>query len=81
MIAPLVSHKKYVRFVRHKRGQYGGFRTDHRHFEVWRKLEQTNLDMIYAELSSLYAIHKGRPSRELDLVHGLVSEDPAPVGG
>ena len=44
--------------------RYGGLRTDHRHFRVWQKLKQTNLDLAYPLLSVLYASRQGRPARD-----------------
>ena len=55
-------HNQYVRFVRNKARRYG-LRTDHRHFLVWRKLKQTNLDLAYPLLSILYSSRQGRPAR------------------
>ncbi|UCC61476.1 MAG: hypothetical protein JSV36_11735 [Anaerolineae bacterium] len=63
MMPPPFKHKQFVRFVRHKAGRYGGLRTEHRHFQVWRKLQATNLDAAYAILAPLYAANKGRPAR------------------
>jgi hypothetical protein len=56
-------HKQYVRFVRNKAGRYDGLRTDHRHFQVWCKLEATNLDAAYPILTALYSADRGRPAR------------------
>ena len=63
MIPPSFSHKQYIRFVRNKAHRYGGLRTDHRHFQVWRKLEQTDLDLAYPILATLYSDNRGRPAR------------------
>lgn len=63
MIPPSFSHKQYIRFVRNKAHRYGGLRTDHRHFQVWRKLEQTDLDLAYPILTTLYSDNRGRPAR------------------
>lgn len=57
------SHQRYVRFVRHKAGRYGGLKTAHRHYQVWLKLKATNLDPIYPLVSGLYAPGRGRPAR------------------
>jgi hypothetical protein len=57
-------HKQYVCFVRNKARGYGGLRTDHRHFPVWRKLQTTNLDAGYAILAPLYSADKGRIARD-----------------
>jgi len=62
MIPLPFSHKYYVRFVRNKARRYGGLRTDHRHFQVWVKLKETNLDAAYLILTPLYAKGKGRPA-------------------
>lgn len=56
-------HKQYLRFVHNKAGNSGSLRIDHRHFEVWRKLEKTNLDPAYDILAPLYAEGRGRPPR------------------
>jgi hypothetical protein len=63
MIPPSFSHKQYIRFVRNKAHRYGGLRTDHRHFQVWRKLEQTDLDLAYPILATLYSDNRGRLAR------------------
>jgi hypothetical protein len=63
MIPPSFSHKQYRRFVPNQARHYGGLRTDHRHFQVWRKLKATNLDQAYPILAALYAADKGRPAR------------------
>ena len=47
MMPPPFPHKHYLRFVLNKAGRYGGLRTDHRHFRVWRKLKATDLDAAY----------------------------------
>jgi len=52
-----------VRFVRHKARGYGGLNTDHRHYQVWRKLQATNLDGVYPLVSRLYDPSQGRPAR------------------
>jgi hypothetical protein len=64
MIPPLFSHKQYVRFVRQRARRYGGLRTSHRHYLVWRKLQATNLDAAYPILASLYCIDWGRTARD-----------------
>jgi hypothetical protein len=58
------SHKRYIRFVRNKASRHGGLRTDHRHFQVWCKLEASNLDAAYAILTPLYSADKGRIARD-----------------
>lgn len=59
MVPPLFRHKHYVRFVRHKAKGYGGLRTEHRHYQVWLKLKETNLDAAYPLLSGLYSADRG----------------------
>jgi hypothetical protein len=49
--------------VHHKAGQFGGLKSDHRHYQVWLKLKATNLDPIYPLVSWLYAGAWGRPAR------------------
>lgn len=56
-------HKHYVRFVPNRAKRYGGLRTDHRHFKVWRKLKATNLDAAYPILAELYSLDSGRMAR------------------
>ena len=63
MVPPHLPHKKFVRLVRNKASRYGGLRTDHRHFQVWRKLKATNLDAAYPILASLYSTDQGRTAR------------------
>ncbi len=63
MIPPPFPHKHYLRSVRNKARRYSGLRTDHRHFSVWRKLKEANLDDAYAILAPLYAEGKGCPAR------------------
>ena len=63
MVPPPFSHKQYLRFVHNKPHRYGGLRTDHCHFHVWRKLKVTNLDAAYPILAALYAEGEGRPAR------------------
>ena len=63
MVPPLFRHKHYVRFVRHKANRYGGLRTDHRHYQVWLKLKETNLDAAYPLLSGPYSADQGCPAR------------------
>jgi hypothetical protein len=63
MIPPLFSHKQYVRFVRQQARRYGGLRTTHRHYHVWRKLQATNLDAAYPILAGLYCAGWGRVAR------------------
>ncbi len=45
--------------MRNQASYYGGLRTDHRHFEVWRKLKVTNLDSAYPLLAGLYSADQG----------------------
>ena len=63
MLPPPFPHKQYLRFVRNKASRYGGLRTRHRHFQVWRKLKVTNLDAAYPLLAGLYSSHGGRIAR------------------
>ena len=63
MIPQSFSHRQYVRFVRNQARRYGGLRTDHRHFHVWRKLKVTNLDAAYSILAPLYSVNRGRTAR------------------
>jgi len=63
MIPPSFPHKQLIRSVRHRAHRYGGLRTNHRHFQVWRKLERTDLDLAYPILSTLYSHDQGRPAR------------------
>jgi len=56
-------HHQYIRFVRNRARRRGGLRTDHRHFPVWQKLRQANLDLAYPLLSVLYSSRQGRPAR------------------
>jgi hypothetical protein len=63
MVPSPFPHKQYVRFVRNRASRCGGLRTDHRHFQVWRKLEATDLDAAYATLSALYSADQGRIAR------------------
>ena len=62
LLFPL-SHKQYLRFVRHRAGRSGGLPTGHRHYQIWGKLRQTNLDLAQPLLASLYAPDQGRPAR------------------
>jgi hypothetical protein len=55
MVPPHFAHKHYVHFVCNNASRYGGLPTDHRHFQVWRKLKGTNLDAAYPILASLYS--------------------------
>ena len=64
MLGKMFRHKQYVRFVRNHAGRYGGLRSDHRDYAVWRKLSRTNLDGAYAILAPLYVADRGRPVRE-----------------
>lgn len=57
------SHKQYLRFVQHRAGRSGGLPTGHRHYQIWGKLRQTNLDLAQPLLASLYAPDQGRPAR------------------
>lgn len=63
MIPPSFPHKRYLRFVGNKASRYGGLRTSHRHFKVWRKLKNANLDIVYAILTPLYSPDMGRLAR------------------
>lgn len=63
MIPPPFPHKQYIRFVHNEARHCGGLRSDHRHFQVWRKLEKANLDAAYDLLVPLYAEGQGRPAR------------------
>ena len=60
MIPQPFPHKQFLRFVGNKARRYGGLRTAHRHFQVWRKLQNTNLDAAYSTLALLYSADKGR---------------------
>ena len=53
-----------MRFAHNRFRRYGGLRTDHRHFLVWQKLMQTNLDLAHPLLSVLYSSRQGRPARD-----------------
>ena len=59
MVPPLFGHKRYLRFVRHKAGQFGGLRPDHRDYSVWLKLSQTPLDPAYVLLAGQYCSDGG----------------------
>jgi hypothetical protein len=63
MLPPLFSHKRFLRFVRKQARRHGSLRTDHRHFQVWRKLQRTNLDPAYPCLAALYSPDQGRLAR------------------
>ena len=63
MVPPPFPHKQYVRFVRNRASRNGGLRTEHRHFQVWRKLEATDLDVAYPTLAALYSADQGRTAR------------------
>ena len=63
MMPPLLPHKYFVRFAINKARRYGVLHTDHRHFQVWRKLRKTNLDAAYSILAPLYSADEGRPAR------------------
>jgi hypothetical protein len=52
-----------VRFVQHKAGRFGGLKSDHRHYQVWLKLQGTDLEPIYPIIRWLYATGWGRPAR------------------
>jgi len=64
MIPPCFKHKQYLRFVQHRARRYGGLRTSHRHYHIWRKLQATNLDAAYPILAALYCAEQGRPARD-----------------
>ena len=55
MIPPLFSHKRYVRSALAYSRRHSGLRTDHRHYHVWQKLKETNLDQAYPLLATLYS--------------------------
>jgi len=55
MVPPPFPHKQYLRFVPNQAAGWGGLRTRHRHFDVWRKLKATNLDSAYSILAGLYS--------------------------
>jgi hypothetical protein len=55
MIPPLFSHKRYVRSALAYSRRYGGLRTDHRHYHVWQKLKESDLDHAYPLLAMLYS--------------------------
>jgi hypothetical protein len=59
MVPPHFPHKHYVCFVQNKASRYGGLPTNHRHFQVWRKLKETNLDHAYPILAALYSDNWG----------------------
>jgi hypothetical protein len=63
MVPPLFRHKHYIRCVGRKAKGYGGLRTSHRHYPVWLKLKETNLDAAYPLLSDLYSADQGCPAR------------------
>jgi len=58
------SHKRYRRFVRRRAKRYGGLSTQHRHYQVWEKLQATNLDAAYPRLTVLYDPVLGRLARD-----------------
>ena len=62
MIPSICSHKRYIRRVRNRAGRYGGLRSSHRHYPVWRKLQATNLDEAWSTLAAGYA-ERGRLAR------------------
>ena len=64
MIPSLFSHKQYLRFVRHRARHYGGLSTTHRHYQVWRQLQVTDLDAAYPILAALYCVDWGRMARD-----------------
>ena len=55
MIPPLFSHKCYIRSALAYSRRHGGLRIDHRHYHVWQKLKETNLDHAYPLLATLYS--------------------------
>lgn len=63
MVLRFRRHKQFLRFVRNRLISIGGVRTDHRHFEAFRKIEATNLEPAYALLAPLYSANTGRPAR------------------
>jgi hypothetical protein len=64
MIPPLSSHKRYVRSALAYSRRHGGLRTDHRHYHVWQKLKETNLDHAYPLLATLYSATMGCIGRD-----------------
>lgn len=64
MIPPLFSHKRYVRSAFAYSRLHGGLRTDHRHYHVWQKLKETNLDHAYPLLATLYSDTMGCLGRD-----------------
>jgi hypothetical protein len=62
MMPPPFPHKYFVRFAINKARRYGVLHTAHLHFQVWRKLQNTNLEEAYSILTPLYSAHKGRPA-------------------
>lgn len=64
MVSPPFTHKQYVRFVGRKAKHHGGLHTNHRHYQVWRKLKAANLDPAYAILAALLCSGQGRPARQ-----------------
>jgi len=64
MIPPLSSHKHYVRSALAYSRRHGGLRTDHRHYHVWQKLKETNLDQAYPLLAILYSATMGCIGRD-----------------
>lgn len=64
MIPPFVSHQQFVRNALGQARANGCLRSDHRHFDVWRKLRKTNPDHAHSLLSVLYSDDQGRLARE-----------------
>ncbi len=63
MVPPPFPHKQYVRLVGRQAKRHGGLRVEHRHYQVWRKLKETNLDAAYPLLAVLFCLNRGRPAR------------------
>jgi len=64
MVPPHFAHKHFRRFMRHQFQQSGGLSSDHRHFDVFRKIDNTNLDAAYAILVQLYDPDQGCRARQ-----------------
>jgi hypothetical protein len=64
VIPLLFSHKRYVRTALAYSRRHGGLRTDHRHYHVWQKLKETNLDHAYPLLANCYSDNLGCLGRD-----------------
>jgi hypothetical protein len=64
VIPPLFSHKHYVRSALAYPRRHGGLRSDHRHYHVWQKLKETNLDHACPLLATLYSDSLGCLGRD-----------------